>query len=222
MKKVLIIHAHPEQKSFCSSLRTHAKQHFSSQGFEVAESDLYKMGFNPVGDKHDFKELNNPDFFKYQMEQVNAFNNNLFEDSLKVEMDKLEACDVLVFNFPFWWFGLPAILKGWVDRVFAMGFAYGNGKGVYENGVFKDKTAFICMTTGGPEMAYNGGKNGDLDTILFPIHHGMFYFVGMTVLPPFISFSPARKSEDELKAELERYTSYLNNIDSVKPLYTNK
>lgn len=222
MKKVLIIHAHPEQKSFCSSLRTHAQQYFSSLGFEVKESDLYKMGFNPVGDKHDFKGLNNPDFFKYQMEQVNAFNNNLFEDGIKAEMDKLEACDILIFNFPLWWFGLPAILKGWVDRVFAMGFAYGNGKGVYENGVFKEKTAFICMTTGGPEIAYNGGKNGDLDTILFSIHHGMFYFAGMTVLPPFISFSPARKSEDELKGELERYTSYLKNIDAVKPLYTNK
>ena len=222
MRKVLIIHAHPEQQSFCSSLRTHAKQYFTSQGYEVMESDLYKMGFNPVGDKHDFKGLNNPDFFKYQMEQVNAFSKNLFADHVKAEMDKLEACDILIFNFPLWWFGLPAILKGWVDRVFAMGFTYGNGKGVYENGVFKEKTAFITMTTGGPEMAYNGGKNGDLDTILFPIHHGMFYFVGMTVLPPFICFSPARKSDDELKAELERYTTYLSTIDSVKPLYTNK
>ncbi len=222
MKKILIIHAHPESKSFCSSLRTEAANHFSSQGHRVVESDLYKMGFNPVGGPGDFKELSNPGFFKYQQEQMNAFTKNLFADDIKAEMNKLEECDILIFNFPFWWFGLPAILKGWVDKVFAMGFAYGNGKGVYENGVFKEKTAFICMTTGGPEMAYNGGKNGDLEKILFPVHHGMFYFVGMTVLPPFISFSPVRKTEEELNSELSRYREYLKSIDKLKPLYTNK
>ena len=138
-------------------------------------------------------------------------------------MDKLEWCDTLVFNFPLWWFGLPAILKGWVDRVFAMGFVYGNGKGVYENGTLKDKTAFVVMTTGCPEIAYgSSGKNGDLETILFPIHHGMFYFTGMTVLPPYIAFSPARLSEDERKAELLRFKNHLMNLNNLEALYTNR
>ncbi len=219
MKKVLIIHAHPEEQSFCASLKNKAKDYFLAKGYSVKESDLYAMNFNPIGGKHDFKELHHPDFFKYQMEQVNAFTNNLFTDELKNEMEKLEWCDLLIFNFPLWWFGLPAILKGWVDRVFAMGFVYGNGKGVYDNGVFKNKKAFICMTTGGPEIAYNGGKNGELDTILFPIHHGMFYFAGMTVLPPFISYSPARKTNEELQDELKRYSEYLTQIDEHHPIY---
>lgn len=222
MKKVLIIHAHPEPQSFCSSLRTTASNYFTQNGYQVKESDLYTMKFDPVGDKRDFKATHNPGFFKYQMEQVNAFEHDLFVNDLKKEMDKLEWCDILIFNFPLWWFGLPAIIKGWVDRVFAMGFVYGAGKGVYENGFFKEKTAFITMTTGGPEMAYNGGKNGDMSTILFPIQHGMFYFAGMTVLPPFISYSPARKSEEELKAELDRYKKYLDKMDNLKPIYTNK
>ena len=221
MRNILIIHSHPEKHSFCSSLRYTATQYFKTLGCEVKESDLYAMGFNPVGDKHDFLQLSNPDFFKYQLEQVNATTNDLFIEELKTEMDKLLWCDVLIFNFPLWWFGLPAILKGWVDRVFAMGVVYGNGKGVYEDGTFKDKTAFITMTTGGPEMAYNGGKNGDIINILFPINHGMFYFAGMTVLPPFISYSPARKTEDELKNELNRYLDYLKNIDNVNPIYKN-
>ena len=42
-------------------------------------------------------------------------------------MDKLAWCEVLIFQFPLWWLGLPAILKGWVDRVFAVGRAYGGG-----------------------------------------------------------------------------------------------
>lgn len=219
---ILIVHAHPEPQSFCSSLARTAENHFVSHGHTVEISDLYTMGFNPVGGTHDFLERNNPDFFKYQMEQVHASEKGLFTPDLKAEMDKFLRCDLLIFNFPLWWFGLPAILKGWVDRVFAMGTVYGNGKGVYDTGAFPDKTAFLCFTTGGPEMAYNGGKNGDLDTILFPIHHGMFYFAGMTVLPPFISFSPARKEATDLQSELLRYETYLGQLDLLPSIYSNR
>lgn len=220
MKKVLIIHAHPESQSFCSSLKNEAVTYYQSLGAEVKVSDLYAMRFNPVGSKHDFTELQNPDFFKYQMEQVNAYQNNLFTPEVKSEMDKLEWCDTLIFNFPLWWFGLPAILKGWVDRIFSMGFSYGAGKGVYDNGTFKDKTAFLTLTTGGPEIAYGDtGKNGNLETILYPIQHGMLYFVGMKVLPPFICFSPARITEEERKAQLESYKTYLTNSGSEEPIY---
>lgn len=178
------------------------------------------MNFNPIGDKNDFRSLENVDFFKYQMEQVNAFKNDLFVRELKEEMEKFLWCDTLIFNFPLWWFGLPAILKGWVDRVFAMGFAYGAGKGVYDNGAFKDKTAFICLTTGGPQQAYGAsGKNGELDTILYPIQHGMFYFVGMQVKPAFVSFSPARISEEERQTELLRYKNYLSSVSSEKSIF---
>lgn len=223
MKNVLIINAHPEKASFCSSLKNTAREFFLAKGYEVKVSDLYAMNFDPVGDRSDFKSVANPEFFKYQAEQLSAYHNDHFVDVLKEEMDKLEWCDLLIFNFPLWWFGLPAILKGWVDRIFAMGFVYGGGKGVYENGVFKEKTAFITMTTGGPEQAYTiDGNNGNINTILFPIHHGIFYFTGMTVLPPFISWSPARATEKELKCEIERYKDYLNSFSTKKPIYTNR
>jgi NAD(P)H dehydrogenase (quinone) len=222
MRKILIIHAHPEQQSFCSGLKDTARNYFESRGDQVQVCDLYAMGFDPVGDQRDFKSLSNPEFFKYQIEQMNACKTQGFSDDLKVEMDKLVWCDLIIFNFPLWWFGLPAILKGWVDRVFAMGFVYGDGRGVYENGTFKEKTAFVTMTTGGPEMAYNANANGDMNTILFPVHHGMFYFAGMTVLPPFISWGPARKSEEERKADLTRYEDYLGSLEKLKPIYTNR
>lgn len=221
MKKVLIIHAHPESNSFCSSLMNEAVLHFNSLGSEVRVTDLYQSQFNPVGGKHDFKELKNSDYFKYQLEQVNAYNQDLFIDDLKHEMENLVWCDLLLFSFPLWWFSMPAILKGWVDRVFAMGLVYGNGKGVYKNGTYSHKTAMILMTTGGPETTYNGGSNGNLDTILFPIQHGIFYFTGMTVLPPFVCFSPARKTESELELELERFKTHLQNVQLQKPIYTN-
>ena len=220
MKKVLIVHAHPEVNSFCSSLKNTAIEYFNSIGAEVQVSDLFNMGFNPIGDQDDFTQLQNSEFFKYQLEQVHAFQHGLFEPSLQTEMDKLEWCDTLIFSFPLWWFGMPAILKGWVDRVFAMGFVYGAGKGVYDNGVFPNKKAFLTFTTGGPEVAYSPtGKNGNLDTILYPIHHGMLYFIGMQVLPPFICYSPARMSEEERANELIRYKSYLSKVSDEKPLY---
>ena len=223
MKKVLIVSAHPEKNSFCSSLKNEASDYFQSKGYEVKVSDLYAMNFNPVGDKTDFKAIANNDFFKYQTEQINASQNNQFVDDLQQEMDKLEWCDILIFNFPLWWFGLPAMLKGWVDRVFAMGFVYGGGKGVYDTGAFKDKTAFVIMTTGGPEQSYTeDGRNGNIDTILFPIHHGMFYFAGMTVLPPFISWGPARLTDEERLNELDKLKNYLDKLEIHKPIYTNR
>jgi NAD(P)H dehydrogenase (quinone) len=220
MKNILIIHAHPEAQSFCSSLKNTAEAYFKAQYQSVEVRDLYGMNFNPVGSKNDFSSIQNPDFFKYQIEQVHAFQNGLFAEDVKAEMEAFEKADVLIFNFPIWWFGLPAILKGWVDRVFAMGFAYGAGKGVYDNGAFKNKKALCCITTGGPEQAYGSeGKNGDLETILYPIQHGIFYFVGMQALPPFVSFSPARKSKEELEQELERYKNYLGQIDTLPLVY---
>ncbi len=219
MKKVFIIHAHPEEQSFCSSLKNTAIDFFKNRGDEVRVSDLYTIQFNPVGGKHDFRGLKNGDFFKYQIEQVNAYENDLFEESLKKEMENFEWCDILIFNFPLWWFGLPAILKGWVDRVFAMGFVYGNGKGVYDSGAYQNKTAFAVLTTGGPEIAYNGGKNGNIMDILYPINHGMFYFAGMKVIQPFICYSPARREKQDLEKELNKYKIYLENIDNQASIY---
>lgn len=222
MQKVLIVHAHPESKSFNAALAKHAQAFFIQQGSDVKFIDLYAEKFNPVGDAQDFLALEDSEFFKYQKEQMHAFETNSFTPELKAHMNLLEWCDILVFNFPLWWFAMPAILKGWVDRVFAMGFVYGGGKGVYDTGIFKDKTAFLCITTGGPEQAYNGGKNGHLDQILFPIQHGIFYFTGMTVLPPFIAFSPARKTQEERETMLNDYSNYLTHMDQYIPIYSNR
>lgn len=217
---VFIIHAHPEEKSFCTSLKNEAVDYFHKRGDEVVVSDLYLMNFNPIGGINDFKDVNNKEFFKYQLEQVNAYNNNLFVDEVKAEMKKFLNADLVIFNFPLWWFSLPAILKGWVDRVFAMGFSYGAGKGVYDAGTFKNKKAFCCLTTGGPEAAFGpNGKNGNLETILYHVNHGMLYFVGMQTLQPFVGFSPARKTEDERKAVIEKYKQFLQNIDNHKPIF---
>jgi NAD(P)H dehydrogenase (quinone) len=217
--KIFIVHAHPESRSFNAAMKDTALKVFTDQGHEVKISDLYQMRFDPVGGKSDFKTLADPDYFKYQAEQLNAFNHDLFIPEIKSEMEKLDWADLVIFNFPLWWFSLPAILKGWVDKVFAMGFAYGGGKGVYDKGVFKGKKSLLCITTGGPEIAYGyTGKNGDMDKIIFHINHGMFCFTGMDVLPPYIVYSPVRLSDEERSKRLEEYERFLMGIEKVEAI----
>jgi NAD(P)H dehydrogenase (quinone) len=121
-------------------------------------------------------------------------------------MDKLFRCDVLILQFPLWWFGLPAILKGWIDRVFASGGrTYGGGKW-YDRGVFRGKRAMCSVTIGGAPPIYSGsGLNGPISSILFPINHGMLYFTGFTVIEPFLVHAPVRIGEEERAAYLAFY-----------------
>jgi len=119
---------------------------------------------------------------------------------------RVNRADVIILQFPLWWFGLPAILKGWIDRVFASGGRiYGGGKW-YDRGVFVGKRAMCSLTIGGPPPIYSErGLNGPIDAILFPINHGMLYFVGFTVIEPFLVHAPARLSDGERAAHLARY-----------------
>lgn len=214
----LIVYAHPEPKSFNGALKDLAVRVLTEQGHQVQVSDLYAMNFKAVADRGDFAELSNSEFFKYQLEQIHASQNGLFSPDIAAEMEKLRWADFVLFQFPLWWFSVPAILKGWIDRVFAMGFVYGGGMW-YDKGGLKGKKAMLSLTTGGPDHIYSkDGINGDIDQILFPIHHGMLFFSGMEVLPPFIAWSVASVSDEQRERYLEEFKQRLLTIDSTKPI----
>ena len=143
---------------------------------------------------------------KQQDEEAHASAHDGFAPELAIEMDKLDWCDALVFQFPLWWLGMPAILKGWVDRVFAAGGRiYGGGKW-YDRGVFAGKRAMCSVTIGGlPPIYGERGLNGPIAAILFPINHGMLYFTGFTVVEPFLVHAPVRIGDAERAAYLVRY-----------------
>lgn len=212
--KILIVHAHENPNSFCSALAETAKVFFSEKGHEVLISDLYQIGFNPVGGKHDFSKLSSADYYKYPMEQYHAHKNEVFVPELKAEMDKLLQADLLIFNFPLWWFGMPAILKGWVDRVLAYGFAYGGDYRMGENGRFKNCKSLMCITTGSPEHFYKpGGVNKrSLSEILRNIQEGILTLVGYKTMEPFIAYSVSRISREDRVQILENYKAYLKQI----------
>jgi NAD(P)H dehydrogenase (quinone) len=207
---VLIIHAHPEPKSFSGALTAEAQRFLIAHGHEVVVSDLYAMRFSPVSDRRNFTTVRNADYFSQQEEEAYAAQHDGFAADIKCEMEKLFWCDVLIWQFPLWWCGLPAILKGWVDRVFAAGGrVYGGGKW-YDRGVFAAKRAMCSLTIGGSvEMYAENGLNGSISTILFPIHHGMLYFTGFKVIEPFLVHAPVRMSQIEREAHLARYRERL-------------
>ncbi len=208
---VLIVYAHEEPKSFNGAMRDTAVRVLRETGHTVEVSDLYVMRFNPVGGKHDFTTLTDPDYFKYGVEQTKASEAKTFAADVAAEQEKLLRADLLIFQFPLWWFGLPAIMKGWVDRVFAAGLTYGGGRW-YSNGVFKRKRAMVSLTTGGGPTIYSPtGLNGEMDSLLFPIQHGMFYFLGFDVLPPFVAWSVARSSQEQREEYLRAYAERLRN-----------
>jgi NAD(P)H dehydrogenase (quinone) len=221
--RILIVHAHHEPTSFNGSLTKHAVATLAQLGHTVEVSDLYAQSFDPVSDRRNFVSVKNPAFLKQQQEETHAAQLESqglpgFAPQLKAEIEKVERCDALIFQFPLWWFGLPAILKGWVDRVFAAGRVYGNGKW-YENGAFKGKRAMISMTTGGPESMFDGhGLDPSIDTILRPIQHGMFWFTGFDVLPPFIAWAVARATDDQRRAMLDAYAARLRTLFTDAPL----
>ena len=125
------------------------------------------------------------------------------------EIERLERSDLLILQFPLWWFGMPGILKGWVDRVFAMGRVYGMGKW-YDGGAFRGKRAMVAMTTGGPETMYSeGGLNPPMDALLLPIEHGVFAFNGYATLPSYIVWGPAHLDDDARQAALDGYAAHL-------------
>lgn len=211
---ILIVYAHPEPKSFNGAMKDLAVSVLTKQGHQVQVSDLYEMKFKALADQEDFAELEYPEFLKEQNEQNFASGKGKLAQDIVAEQEKLLWADFLILQFPLWWFSLPAIMKGWVDRVFTTGFSYGGGK-LYDKGGLKGKKAMLTLTTGGPASRYSPtGLNEDIEKILFAINHGILHFVGMEVLPPFIAWSPARVGDESRKQYLEDYRQRLLNLES--------
>jgi len=215
---VLIVFAHPEPKSFNGALFNTAVDTLTAAGHTVVTSDLYAMDFDPNSSRANFVAQKDPDFFKPQLEERHATATRGFAPELEAEIRKLENADLVIFQFPLWWFALPAILKGWVDRVFAMGRAYGSGR-IYDKGFFVAKRAMLSFTTGGFQPSYvTGGEEGDILAIVRPIHRGIFLFTGFSVLAPAIHYGPARVEPSQRQQWLDEWAKRLRSIEDEQPI----
>jgi NAD(P)H dehydrogenase (quinone) len=212
MSKFFFVTAHPEPKSFNHALVKEASSFLRQQGHSVEQSDLYAMNWQPVADRRDFTTVCDAEYYTQQREELYASEHDGFVLEIEAEMEKLLGCDVLVLQFPLWWFGMPAILKGWVDRVFTMGRIYGPGMW-YETGKFRGKKAMVSVTTGSPSHLFGeGGLHTPMETLLQPIHHGIFRFNGFEVAEPFVAWQTAQISDEERKKYLQQFREKVSAI----------
>lgn len=217
---VLIVYAHPESKSFNGAMKDMAVETLTRAGNDVVVSDLYAMRFNPVVGLDDFTgERADPDFFSVQKEQTKAYETGTLASDIAGEIEKLKRADVVIFQFPIWWFGMPAILKGWADRILVRGFAYFPGR-KYDTGMFRGKTAMVAATTGTSADTYApDGIDGDILTVLWPAHNGLLRYSGFDVLPPFVAYMPGRLTKEERAQYLDAYRKRLLEIDITPRLF---
>jgi NAD(P)H dehydrogenase (quinone) len=191
--KALIVIAHPEPKSLNGHLARFAFDTLSKRGHQVRISDLYAAGFEPSEAGRHFEVRQDANCFDVQSEQRFNWERGSLPADVKEQIEKIFWADLLVLQFPLWWFGLPAILKGWMDRVFVYGGLYSSSR-THDCGPCRGKNAIMCVTAGSSQSActYNGSE-GDTKLMLWPSLFALRY-VGFSVLQPFIIYGASRHS----------------------------
>jgi len=202
---VFIVYAHPEPKSMNGLLKNKAIELFQSKGHQIMVSDLYDMDFIATIKPSEFPFYQD-DFFDLQQFQSQSQELNKVPIYIKEEHAKLKWADLVVFQFPLWWYSVPAIMKGYFDNVFSVGFAYAG------NFELEDKKYLLSFTTGAPKSAWTEDKKGTIDELLFHLDNGIFNMLRMVRLKPFIGYGSKRLNEMERENLLLEYGVYLSTI----------
>lgn len=222
--KVLWVSAHPERRSLNGSLRDAGLRALREQGHDYRESDLYAMRWNPVVDRADFGH-DGTDRLEVLDESERAYRAGELADDIRAEQDKIRWADTLVFQFPLWWFGPPAILKGWFDRIFVQGFAQGvldpdTGRALrYGAGGLAGRRAMVVVTVGANDATTGPrGIHGDVNEILFPLQHGTLWYSGMTVVDPVVVTGANRLSDERYALHIRELEERLRSLPTAEPI----
>lgn len=179
--RFLIIYSNHHQGNFNEKLLQRVKNKIIHSGHELVIRDLYQIKFNPVLTTEDF-------------EMISA---GQTPDDIIKEQDFIKWADVMIFIYPVWWGSMPAITKGYIDRVFSWGFAYKT-----ENKVIKplltDKKAIIMNTLGQSKQEYEKGMFAAMNLVN---SEGIFGFCGVQIAEQI--YFPSIHSVDE--NDLENY-----------------
>lgn len=156
----LVVFAHPNSESFGKGIVDTIVKASEEKGSKVRVRDLYEIGFDPI--------LKPADFLAFQAGKV--------PEDIAAEQEHIKWADVITFVYPVWWASVPAILKGYVDRVFSYGFAYEQIDGV-PTGLLKGKKALLFCTTGSPNEIY--AANGMHNSMKQTTDQGILNFSGI-------------------------------------------
>jgi len=150
--RCLVVYAHPVEDSYCAALRDRAMRSLSEAGHEVRLIDLYAEGFDPV--------LSRAERLAYHTPGDN-------ERTVRRHIERIKWAEALVFVYPTWWYGLPAMLKGWFDRVWVPYVTFtlppqGPIRGLMDNIV----RLVVVTTAGSPRLWLTLMGNPGRDTIM--------------------------------------------------------
>lgn len=223
---VLIVYAHPEPRSLNGSLKDFAVRRLQAAGHQVQVSDLYAMNWKATLDASDSLDRDVDARFDPSQDSKRAYAAGRQSADIAAEQEKLRWADTVILQFPLWWFSMPAILKGWVERVYAYGFAYGVGEHSdahwgdrYGEGNLAGKRAMLVVTTGGWESHYGPrGINGPIDDLLFPIHHGILHYPGFEVLPPYLVYRTSRVDAERYAQIEKELGARLDSLQTTAPI----
>lgn len=156
----LVIFAHPNPNSFGNGIVDAVVKASEEKGAKVRVRNLYEIGFDPILKPSDFV----------------AFQSGKAPEDILTEQEHIKWADVITFVYPVWWTSFPAMLKGYVDRVFSYGFAYEYVDGA-PNGLLKGKKGLLFGTTGTPSEIY--AANGMHNSMKQTTDQGIFNFSGI-------------------------------------------
>ncbi|SHE87182.1 Putative NADPH-quinone reductase (modulator of drug activity B) [Seinonella peptonophila] len=112
--KVLTVVSHPRRNSLTFAAAEKLVQGLKDAGHDTEILDLHRIGFNPV-----LWEADEPDI---------SVERPQYSPEVEREIERMDQFDGLAYVFPLWWYSLPAMLKGYIDRVWNYGYAYGTSK----------------------------------------------------------------------------------------------
>lgn len=160
MDKALIIYSHPNPESFNRSVLQAVTGELESKGVEYKVKDLYEMNWNPVLSAKEFQEMQS----------------GVVPEDVRAEQQDVAWADTLIFIYPIWWAEQPAMMKGWLDRVFSEGFAYEVRNGDAK-GLLTGKKAVVITTSGGEKWAMK--QSGMIDAVEKSMIEGTLNFIGI-------------------------------------------
>ncbi|MFD0202440.1 MULTISPECIES: NAD(P)H-dependent oxidoreductase [Saccharothrix] len=220
-KKILVVSAHPEPRSLNGALTSFAVEELRAAGHEVRVSDLYAMKWKAAIDADDFPADTGDRPLDVLAAHERATLAGRLTADVTAEQEKVRWSDAVILQFPMWWFSVPAILKGWLDRVFTNGFAHGPAvpPPYSDKAAFGGRRALLSVTIGARETAFSErGAHGRLADVLFPLQHGVLWFTGLVPLEPFVVYKSVDVPAERFAAAREEYRRRLAGLFTDDPV----
>jgi NAD(P)H dehydrogenase (quinone) len=213
----LWLYAHPRRGSLNDRLFQEGTTALAAR-YTVTTSDLHAQGFDPVFSNRDLGDLaDTPGNIAELAGEAHA--RGQLASDVSQEQAKLAAAELLIVQFPLWWYGMPAIMKGWFDRVLTNGFAYGDldpELGVprrYGDGGLAGRRALIIVTAGEDARSIGPrGISGDLESLLFPLTHGVLWYVGIEAHELHVIYDADSLDPEGVEREVERLRQRLRTV----------